>query len=176
MKSSFPTFFAMALLATGLASAGPSANDLSSRDRADLLQVAAAVRAAILRGDAAAFLEFVSQGEGLVCTDTAYQHDKVAKYLRDKSSYLYMGLFDSEHFAEQCGKDYSPEYPATSDKAFFERSPDSSIEITFAAKGYAEVTYSSGAVNLYPLKYEFHKEAHGWKLIGGIIIGNCSCG
>jgi len=176
IKLKVPTLFAIAFLASGLASAGPTDIDLSARDRADLLQVAAAVKDAILRGDSTAFLGFVSQIQGLVCTDTVYRYDKVARYLRDKGSYLYMGLFDSEHFAGQCGKDYSPEYPATSDKAFFERSPNSSIEITFSAKGYAEVTYSPGAAELYPLKYEFHKEAHGWKLVGGIIIGNCSCG
>jgi len=166
IKIKVHSLFTIVLLATGLASAGPTDIDLSSRDRAELLHVATAVRAAILGGDTAAFLGFVSQTQGLVCTDTVYRYDKVAQYLRDKGSHLYMGLFDSQHFAAQCGKDYSPEYPATSDKAFFERSPDSSIEIAVSAKGYAEVTYSSGATDLYPLKYEFHKEAQGWKLVG----------
>jgi hypothetical protein len=170
------SLFAIALIAAGPAFAGPTGTDLSSRDRADLLEAAASVRAAILRGDAAAFLGFLSQKQGLVCTDTVYRYDKVAKYLSDKGSYLYLGLFDSEHFAAQCGKDYSPEYPAASDKAFFERSPNSAIEITFSANDYAEVTYASGAAKFYPRKYEFRKEPQGWKLVGGIIIGNCSCG
>jgi hypothetical protein len=176
VNTKFTSFLAVAFAATGLASAAPTDVGLSLRDRADLLQVAAAVRAAILRGDSAAFLRFVSTTQGLQCTDTIYRYDKVARFLRDKGSYLYMGLFDSEQFAAQCGEGYSPQYPATSDKSFFERSPKSSMEITFPSKGYAEVTYAPGAADLYPLKYQFHKEAHGWKLVGGIVIGDCTCG
>jgi hypothetical protein len=169
-------FVIAAFLATALAAASPDAVQMSSRDRADLLRVAAAVRAAILKSDTTAFLQFVSPSHGLVCTDSNYQIAEVEKYLRDKRSYLYLSLFNSKQFATRCGKGFPSAYPAVSDKTFFERSRQSGMDITFAAKGYAEVTFQAGGADLYPRRFEFHKDAKGWKLVGGITIGVCECG
>ena len=153
-----------------------AAADLPPSDRAALLQVAAELRTAIQHGDATTVLRFVSRAKGLECTDTTYRIKEVERDLRDTHSYLYMGLFDSPGFSARCGDAYPRDYPASSDKAFFEHSPASAIEVIWVAKDYAEVTYASEVGNFYPRKYSFHKEGSSWKLVGGFIIGDCSCG
>lgn len=163
-------------LVSATAAAATSGVDLSESERVELLKVAAAVRGAILNGDVVSLLRFISKGDGLECTDSQYRYGQVAKDLRNKRSFLYMSLFNSEQFSAQCGEGYPAEYPAISDREFFAKSPNSTIEITFASKGQAEVTFHSGSSALYPRKYDFHRESKGWRLVGGLIIGECTCG
>lgn len=165
----FWALFAAAALAR------PAVVDLSARDRADLLQAAADVRSAILRKDVGALLRVIGR-EGLVCTDTQYSHKEVSRDLRDPTSHLYMSLFDTARFAARCGGEYPIEYPAKSDRDFFVHMPDSPIDVTFAKNDYATVTYRSAVKGYYPPEYSFHKEKGRWRLVGGLIIGNCTCG
>lgn len=164
----------LALLASG-ASAAPPVIELSERDRAELLQAATGVRSAILRKDVGALLKLIGS-EGLMCTDTQYSYTNVRRDLYNRSSHLYLSLFDSVRFAAKCGADYPSEYPAKSDQDFFEHMPDSPIDVTFAKKDYATVTYRSTVKGYYPLAYSFHKEQGRWKLVEGLIVGNCTCG
>ncbi len=167
---------AITFVAAGVAAALPTSVNLSPKDRADLLQAAAAVRTAILNGDAAALLALVSPTQGLGCTDDTYKYQEVARYLRDKGSYLYIALFDTSQFQAECGDGYPPEGLPISDKEFFERSANIFTKITMAEKGTAEVTYATSESGLDHRQYYFHKESHGWRLVGGLIIGECTCG
>src|SRR6266480_7408618 len=92
--------------------------NLSVADQQSLRKVAEDLRAAILRQDPDAVLRHVSRS-GLGCTDSQVSRSLVKKYLNDKSSYLYMSLFDSAKYSKSCGNHYPPEFPAISDQEFF---------------------------------------------------------
>jgi hypothetical protein len=167
--------FAVALLAAVVCSA-LSASEPTNADR-DAVQLAAReIRSAILRKDIDALLAHVSTLEGLTCTDSNYPYREVRRYLNDRSSHLYVSLFDSTKFAARCGSHYSPEYPAVSDKEFFERVGESRIDVTFFKDEYVTVRYSSPISSYYPREYELHREHGQWKIVEGFIIGYCSCG
>jgi hypothetical protein len=167
---------ALALFFMGVAAAAPTYASLSQADREKLRKVAEQLKEAILHEDVDGILRHVSKTNGLTCTDTKIPYQQVRKDLRNKNSHLYMSLFDSVRFSKQCGHEYPAEYPAISDKEFFTKAANESIEIVSIADGWAQVTYKSQTEGLYPREYSFHKEGQDWKLIEGFIVGSCSCG
>jgi hypothetical protein len=166
---------AVVLLFNGAAAAS-TPTPLSHPDRESLLKAAVDLKEAILRQDIDGFLHHVSKLNGLTCTDTQIQYQQIKKDLHNKESHLYMSLFDSTRFSKQCGHQYPREYPAISDKEFFSKATNMSIEITRAADGWAQVTYKSETKGHYPREYTFHKEGSDWKLTEGVVVDSCSCG
>jgi hypothetical protein len=148
---------------------------LNAERRAELLAKAADVRAIILRGDADALLNVISVNAGLQCTDDVTPYSVVRRDLHVKSSILYMSLFDATGFAARCADQSPSESPATSDRDFFEHSPDSPVEITSIspAGDAATVRYRSGSAGVR--NYTFQWEADEWRLVEGLRVGECSC-
>jgi hypothetical protein len=162
-------------LATSSAQAEPQAR-LSPADSRALASAATRLRIAILNRDVGYISKILSPSERLMCTDTAYRKAQVVRYLSDANSKLYISLFDAPNFRRACGRDYPAQYPATSDKAFFEAAPNGVFEITPLGRGYATVKFVAPTANLYPREYDFKREGGEWKLVGGLIVGSCSCG
>jgi hypothetical protein len=166
----------LALVAFGVCASATDQATLSAHDREVILKTVDALRAAILSGNADAFLQHVSTTQGLTCTDTKYSYKDITRFLADKRSHLYMGLFDSPSFAQACGREYPPEYPAISDREFL-KTANAAVTITTVRKGWVEVTINSPVPSHYPRMWYLHKEGEAWKLAGdGVIIGSCSCG
>jgi len=118
----------------------------------------------------------ISHSEGLSCTDTRYKKAQVLRYLSNRNSILYQSLFDAARFSRRCSAGYPREYPATSEKAFFETAPGGSFEIEFVKGGYATIKFISPKAGYYPREFTFKKEGADWMLSDGFIIGNCGCG
>ena len=167
--------FALATIGS-IVVATPLGSQPAVSDRADLLAAAREIRSAILRDDVDSILSHVSRMDGLGCTDTAYSYEQVRRDLDDRDSYLFMSLFDTARFAAKCASHYPLEYPATSDKDFFERVGDTPIDITFLEDNLARVTYRSTIAEYYPREYTLQKQEGRWKLVYAFIIGSCSCG
>jgi hypothetical protein len=166
----------LALLAFGVCATASDQATVSADDREVILKTVDAVRAAILSGNADAFLQHVSTTRGLTCTDTKYSYKEIRHLLADQRSHLYMGLFDSRSFAQACAREYPPEYPAISDREFL-KTANAEVTITSVRTDWVEVTIGSPVPSHYPRKWYLHKEGGAWKLAGdSVIIGNCSCG
>lgn len=157
------------------AAAAPHQGTLDAERKVELLAKAAEVRAIILRGDAEALLDVISVNAGLQCSDDVTPYSAVRRDLHVKSSILYMSLFDAAGFAAACGDKYPSESPATSDRDFFERAPNSAIEIRSVSPAGDAVTvrYRSGSTGVR--NYTFHWEADQWRLAQGLMVGACSC-
>jgi hypothetical protein len=153
-----------------------SAKALTTADREKLISAAEKLRAATLHVDTAALISLISSTDGLECTDARYKKAQVSQYISRTDSILYEGLFDAARFSRRCGAGYPAKYPATSDKAFFESAPSGSVEVEFVKDNYATVKFTSATAGYYPREYSFKKERGDWKLVGGLIIGNCTCG
>ncbi len=155
--------------------AAPHQGTLTAEHQTELLAKAADVRAIILRGDADALLDVISVNAGLQCTDDVTPYSAVRRDLHVKSSILYMSVFDAVGFAARCGAKYPSESPATSDRDFFEHSPDSPIEIRSVSPAGDEATvrYRSGSAGVR--NYTFRWEADEWRLVQGLTVGECSC-
>jgi hypothetical protein len=150
-------------------------NDVSSDDERQLRKAVLDVKEAILKGDTKGLLRQVCS-EGLTCTDTNYSYGRIRTFLDDKKSHLFLGLFDSAGFSQQCGGGYPSEYPAISEQDFL-RTANDSVSIVRLETDWAQVTLTSPNIRHYPREWYFHKESGRWKLAGDSwIVGRCSCG
>jgi len=160
----------------GLSYAASVFPPLTPSDEGSLRKVAVELKQAIAQEDVQTFLRHVSKSEGLSCTDRRVSYQQVQKDLQNKNSHLYMSLFDSRQFANRCDKEYPREYPAISDKEFFDKSLNEVIEISPVGKGLAQVVFKSNTKGHYPREWVFQKERGEWRLIEGFIVSRCSCG
>jgi hypothetical protein len=168
---------ASAFFCAGLVRAdGSPPEAFSAVDQRNLRAVALKVQEAILNENVNELARAVSRTEGLTCTDARYSYKSVQSFLHDKTSHLYMSLFDSARFSRQCGYQYSPEYPAISDREFL-RTGNESIVIARLDNDWAQVTITSSVKGLYPREWYFHREERTWRLArGSFVLGRCSCG
>jgi hypothetical protein len=164
------------IVTTPVTADATNVNMLSPADRAQLVSTAVKLRDAILHVDAKTVGSLISSSDGLICTDTQYKKAQVRKSLSNVNSILYQGLFNAARFSRRCGAGYPRETPATSEKAFFEITPNGSIEIKFVKGAYAIVKFVSPKAAYYPREYTFKKEGTNWTLVEGFIIGSCTCG
>ncbi len=133
------------------------------------------LKEALLGEDLTQVLQQISS-EGLTCTDTRYSREKVRAFLSDHQSHLYMSLFDTARFSQQCGREYPADYPAISEKEFL-RTANASMMIVRLDTNWAQVTLTSSNSRHYPREWSFHKENGRWKVAAGSwIVGRCSCG
>jgi hypothetical protein len=147
----------------------------SATDQERILAAVASVRRAILAEDPTALLATISRVEPLAYTDTPYSRQRVAAFLRDRASHLYIGLFNTPAFVKRCGREYPREYPAISEQEFL-RSARESVQVGTVDGAWVTVTLTSPVPTHYPREWYFHSESGGWKLAGGsLIIGRCSC-
>lgn len=173
MKHMVVTAVIVVFSALSLASEPPET--LSQTDQQSLRKVAQELREAILHQDLEGVLRHVSKN-GLGCTDSQIPRSMVKKHLYDKNSHFYMSLFDSAKFSKRCGSHYPPEFPAISDKEFFLGAREGIIEIVQLRWGLVQVIFKSPIKGHYQREWDFQKEGDEWKLIYGVIVGNCSCG
>jgi len=145
------------------------------RPQRDIRRVAEELKAAILKEDIEGILRHIHP-DGLTCTDTKNSYQQVRRDLHNKNSHLYLSLFDTARFVKRCGRGYTSEYPAISDKEFFSRAENETIEISESAKDWAKVTIRSSVKSHYPREWDFHKFAGKWKVTEGYIVGTCTCG
>lgn len=141
-----------------------------------VIAAAEGVRIAIRTGNVRSLIEFMSRKEGLECTDAKVPFRDIRQSLANRQSILYLSLFDSKNLVARCGGAYPADAALTSDREFFENSPTSPILIEWVsdAKDYVTVKYESGA---YPSrKYTFHREPSGWRIVSGLLAGDCTCG
>jgi hypothetical protein len=150
---------------------------VSQSDKDEILQVARALIRSILNEDIHALSRLVSTTEGLTCTDTQYSHKEVISFLKNKKSYLYLGLYDSKGYLHKCGDSgYPPEYPPISEKEFL-LSANQTMTVNRLDNDWAEVIITSPLKTHYPRSWSFHREGGSWRVAGGsFIIGNCTCG
>jgi hypothetical protein len=178
-RRSLPHLLLVLVAGAMLGTAYPSLAEnalLTTQDRQDILGTIAAIRNAILNADTAQLLRYISESEGLTCTDALYSYKAITRFMKDKDSHLYMSLFDSVGFAQRCGRDYPKEYPAISDREFLKTAEDSA-SIEADGHDWVEVTIRSRIPNHWPRTWSLHREGAGWKLAGrAVIIGDCVCG
>jgi len=161
----------------GLCPIALAQQSISQADQQEIQKLAIEIRKAIIKEDVEWIIKHLSKN-GLTCTDTRIPYQQVKKYLYDKNSHLYMSLFDTARWSQQCGDQYPAEYPAISDKEFFTNTMGESIEVVpyQYLSGWAKVTYKSRNKHLWPREYYFHKEGKEWKLGNGFILSRCTCG
>jgi len=147
----------------------------SIADERQIRRAVVALREAILKKDLKDLLRQIS-GAGLTCTDTDYSYKMIRAFLDDKKSHLYMSLFDSARFSQQCGNEYPVEYPAISEQEFLRTANDSML-IVRTDSNWARVTLTSPNPRHYPREWSFHREGGTWKVAGGSwVVGRCGCG
>jgi len=168
--------FAVLQLASAQGDVRGGNEPLSEHDQRTLRATAEELRAAILREDVEGVLANINREHGLTCTDTLVPYQQVRKDLHNRSSNLYLSLFDTARFSRRCGSEYPSEYPAISDKEFFSKATNGTIEIAPIEKNWAKVTFRSRVTGHYPREWTFHKTARGWRVTDGFIVGRCSCG
>jgi hypothetical protein len=100
----------------------------------------------------------------------------VSRDLRNRKSYLYLSLFNTPEFSQQCGSGYPPEFPAISEKDFFTADKNLSVEIVAVSPEVAQVIFKSHIREHYQREWWFKKEGAEWRLVGGFIVGDCTCG
>ena len=133
------------------------------------------IREAILKHDVKRLLSYID-GDGLICTDTQVPSAEIENNLKDKSSKLYLSLFESERFAKECADKYSAEYPPISEREFFMKVVDPKMKVSFTGQSWARVTISSPLPQHYPREWLFHRTNGKWRLSSGFISRGCSCG
>ena len=74
----------------------------STSDQQAILAAVGNVRRALLSEDVDALLASLSQVAPLACTDSTYSYDEIRAFLQDRSSHLYISLFDTSTFVERC--------------------------------------------------------------------------
>jgi len=147
----------------------------SIADERQIRRAVVALREAILKEDLKQLLRQIS-GAGLTCTDTDYSYKMIKAFLTNKRSHLYMSLFDSARFSQQCGSGYPVKYPAISEQEFPQTANDS-VRIVRIDSNWARVTLTSPNPRHYPREWSFHREGGTWKVAGGSwIVGRCACG
>lgn len=160
---------------TASAFAAPSTELLTAADEKEVRAVALGLREAILQEDLKGITRVLSKS-GLTCTDTRIPYHQVVSDLHNKNSHLYLSLFDSARFSRQCGKQYSGDYPAISEKEFFATAPQERMEIKPLEPGWAKVMFRSEIQNHYPREWFFHKEGGRWRFADGFVLSRCTCG
>ena len=115
--------------------------------------------------------------EGLGCTDSHFSRTLVKRRLYDKNSYLNISLFDSRRFSAKCKNQYPSEYPAISEREFFQGDEDGPIEVVpfHPWRGVVMVIFKSRVKGHYQRVYYFKKEGNDWKIIYGLAVGGCGC-
>jgi hypothetical protein len=147
----------------------------SIADERQIRRAVVAIREAILKEDLKQLLRQISSA-GLTCTDTGYSYKMIRAFLTDKKSHLYMSLFDSARFSQQCGNEYPVQHPAISEREFL-RTADDSMSIVLADRNWARVTLTSPNPRHYSREWSFHREGGTWKVAGGSwVVGRCGCG
>ena len=147
----------------------------SIADERQIRRAVVALREAILKEDLNQLSRQIS-GAGLTCTDTDYSYKMIKAFLTNKRSHLYMSLFDSARFSQQCGSGYPVKYPAISEQEFPQTANDS-VRIVRIDSNWARVTLTSPNPRHYPREWSFHREGGTWKVAGGSwIVGRCACG
>lgn len=152
------------------------AQPLSVHDKSSVQRVVTQIKDAILQEDIPKLLSLISNQFGLTCTDSKYSHKQISSFLKDKTSYLYLSLFDSKGYSQRCGGNYPPEFPAISEKEFLSKASNPTIEITPIEAGWVKVVYKSNMKGHYQREWILHKEFGSWKMTEGFIVGSCSCG
>ena len=169
-------YLAALILSVGVSSAAPGDDLLLLADRQKLAEVALDLKGAILREDAEGVLRHVSRASGLRCTDTQIPYRQIKRDLHNKTSHLYMSVFDSNNWSKRCGSEYPVEYPAISDKEFFATAEQVAMEIEPIEKDWVKVTFKSNKKSQYPREFSFHRERGIWRLTDGFVVSRCSCG
>ena len=147
----------------------------SIADERQIRRAVVAIREAILKEDLKQLLRQIS-GVGLTCTDTGYSHKMIGAFLDDKTSHLYMSLFDSAQFSLRCGNEYPAQYPAISEQEFLRTANDSML-IVRTDSNWARVTLTSPNPRHYPREWSFHREGGTWKVAGGSwVVARCGRG
>lgn len=139
-----------------------------------LKKIVSDIKEAILKKDINHFAQYIGP-DGLGCTDDQFSYADVIAALKDKSSFLYLSLFNSELLKKICGQEYSDKYPAISDMEFFETAKDLKVEVSDIESGYVEVKISSSVKSQYPRVWTFHLINGKWKVVYGFLM-RCSCG
>jgi hypothetical protein len=174
MKSNFILKVILSVLFLSCFSQLSAQTDKKSSHEAELKLVVSDIRNLILKEDIDHFAKYIGP-DGLFCTDDQFSHADVIAALKDKSSPLYLSLFNSKLLKEKCGEAYSDEYPAISDKEFFKTAKDLKVEVSDLKPGWVEVKISSSVSNQYPRDWTFHRVKGKWKITEGILM-RCSCG
>jgi len=148
---------------------------LTQAERSDIQAAVTSVIQSILKVNVRQFIGHVGR-DGLTCTDSEYSLKSIKSFLADKKSHLYLSLFDTRALAERCGTEYSPEFPALSDRDFL-RSANKEIEISLLETDWVRVTITSPVETHYKREWILHRESGSWELAGGsFVVGRCSCG
>ena len=155
---------------------GPSAvfGELTDADKSALKKAALDVKESILTVDVKRLSKWIGP-DGLFCTDSQFSRSEVVKALENKTSPLYMSLFDTKKFKKECGKGYDDKYPPISDKEFFENAKDLTIQISEFQPDWAEVKIVSSVKTQYPRAWNFHRVKGKWKITEGLLMC-CQCG
>ena len=140
----------------------------------ELRQTTLEIKDAILKNETKRLIQYID-AVGLICTDSITSYSKVQRMLNDKTSPLYLSLFESEQFAKQCGEGYPAEYPAISDKEFFLKAQDLKIEVSIVESDWAQVEIKSAVPSHSPRRFMFHRQKGKWKIREGILT-QCGCG
>jgi len=155
--------------------AAPPQVTLSEPEQQMLKDAALDLRDAIVSRNVEKLLSHISRS-GLACTDAKYSFKEVSRDLRNRKSYLFLGLFNTTTFSKQCGSGYPPEFPAISDKDFFTADKTPTLEIVAYSQEQAQVIFKSHIKGHYQRDWWFKKEGEKWKLVDGFIVGDCTCG
>jgi hypothetical protein len=139
----------------------------------ELSQTTFEIKDAILKNDTKRLMQYIDV-DGLTCTDSVTPYSKVQSMLKDKTSPLYLSLFESEQFARQCGESYPDEYPAISDKEFFLKAQDFKIDVSSLEPGWAQVKIESTVKSYAPRIWTFHRHKGKWKMSNGFLT-ECGC-
>ncbi len=95
----------------------------------ELKRIVSDIRESILKKDIDHLAQYIGP-DGLECTDDQFSYAEVIAALKNKTSFLYLSLFNSKLFKEKCGQEYPDEYPAISDREFFETAKDLNVEVS----------------------------------------------
>jgi hypothetical protein len=151
-------------------------NSVSQKDKLEIIEVVIKIKESILSNNSKIFLKHVSLTEGLSCTDTKYSNKEVDTFLKNKNSYLYISLFDSKRFYNQCSNNYQGNFPAISEREFLQNANED-ITITRINSNWVEINITSPVKTHYPRKWYLHRESGSWKVSGAsFVLGSCTCG
>jgi len=145
-----------------------------SSHETELKRTVSDIRESILKKDVDHLAQYIGP-DGLDCTDTQFSYAEVITALKDKSSPLYLSLFNNKLFKKKCGQEYPDEYPAISDHEFFQTAKDLKVEVSDLEPDWVKVKIISSVKHQYPREWTFHRVKGEWKITGGILM-RCSCG
>lgn len=162
----------MLMLNVAQAASSESKLTISADDNAAIHEVVINARKAIVNENPEVLLKYISVENGLRCTDTNYNFSEIKKFISNRDSYLYIGLYSTEKYSAKCGNEYSK----VSDKEYF-RSVSDIFTIQLDEPDWVTVYFASSTVKgHFPRAWALHKENGSWKILGGsFLIGNCTC-